>query len=76
MRNCPVTGEKYCIHDRCWKEWLEEMENDPTENRIAELESEVAELWDRLKQMDNVLTTAFGVVTDGRNPVRSNHTNR
>lgn len=26
---CPYTGEDHCIHDRCWKEWLEKLEREP-----------------------------------------------
>lgn len=24
MSSCRITSEQYCIHDRCWKDWLEE----------------------------------------------------
>lgn len=24
MTRCRVTGDEYCVHDRCWKDWLEE----------------------------------------------------
>lgn len=39
--------------------------NEELSNRMSELEAQVVEIWDRMKQYENVLSTAFRLATTG-----------
>lgn len=43
------------------------------EKRVEVLEDEIAELRERIKQFENVMTTAFGLATDGNLRKENNH---
>lgn len=60
--SCQVTGEKYCGHDRCWKEWLEELEGLEEDNTMTM--DEVTRLIDRLVDRVKYLETELNLQED------------
>lgn len=55
MSRCTVTLDRYCIHDRCWKEWFKELQEEVPIMTMEELTRLLDRLVDKVKLLETEL---------------------